>query len=735
MNERFNASLRLVKEKICQDSGSVLELLYRFTGSRYESLLPAGVVVLGMDHAVFLYLPSDHPTSRKAVLFEPFGMKDGRNSVMKFSSVRALSKQVANKLGPSDGDQFLCYIVKKRPAAIRAKLQEAVELKRTKIQDIENQLRLLSERENMKKARERKTETKEIAELQSKIERMKQYVEQKLSEQMLVSHPTYAEDLKVDSSFAEANGGPDSAPPVMQSLFSKREEKVQEKGPEGLNSVFLSGVSEMFSENEQKRECVPNLDSAFLDGVSEMFVESERLGRAESLGLDSATLDGIAELFAKQKTRSNVRLGLDSEVLDGMADIFARNKESKPFIASLDSANLDGLAELFARKPSQNEECRHGLDSSWMDGVADLFTKEPEEDPARAAIDERVRQKILDSFRSKKLEILQQRRAETSIARERRIRCRDSLMKILEEEDEPSPASDGSEEDSIGVVNAEGGAHLEEEFEGRDSVNPGEDPPSPPPQKAAVSIEIPLDDNPDRQVKRMIKFEEVKARRMMESKALNSARSHAKGKQANYSIPLVASAPGRPLNSARTVDSYSSLWQEFKHERKEREGDILPGPSCKEGHPISRQTSYRPSAPEIEPSIRITSKSNMQVVINAITNVCLAGHIHMRRRENVIRGLQDRVASGKKDFQGAQFIILVRSEVSLKFRGVYLVDRVIGHLRKLQGAKQLPQTVSDDMIESFYKYNTGQRNFTKISTKSITKTTDAVALDPKFFQQ
>jgi len=191
------------------------------------------------------------------------------------------------------------------------------------------------------------------------------------------------------------------------------------------------------------------------------------------------------------------------------------------------------------------------------------------------------------------------------------------------------------------------------------------------------------------------------------------------------------------LDSAHTSSGRRGEGQPSSLQQHRRQS--LDETSVFTGGVTSARGTHPPSVcelpPEIAPTIEIATKSNLKLIMNAITHVCLAGAHHVQRRDNIIRGLEDRSSSGLAEFRNAQYVILFRNEVALKFRGIYVVDRDTNSLRKFQGAKHLPATVDASMIDSFYKYNTGQKRFLRISTKSITRTTDAVALNPKFFPQ
>jgi len=215
-------------------------------------------------------------------------------------------------------------------------------------------------------------------------------------------------------------------------------------------------------------------------------------------------------------------------------------------------------------------------------------------------------------------------------------------------------------------------------------------------------------------------------------RALNAAKmasSNDENEQRNEQRRAKRLGGPQTLGGVAKVGSSSSGPEE--PDRPKRRSSFSGGPpiSSRRNTPASKEVT----PPEIEPAIQITSKSNFKVIVNAITHVCLAGAHQLQRRQSVISGLEERVASGKPEFAVGQYVILFRNEVSLKFRGVYLVESGTGQLIKLQGSKSLPGTVDPSMIDTFFKYNTGSKSFQPLGSRSVTKTTDAVALNPKYF--
>ena len=71
-------------------------------------------------------------------------------------------------------------------------------------------------------------------------------------------------------------------------------------------------------------------------------------------------------------------------------------------------------------------------------------------------------------------------------------------------------------------------------------------------------------------------------------------------------------------------------------------------------------------------------------------------------------------------------LVLFGSEEALTFRGIYLRDPEAGVVEKIFGLG--PGEIDEREIVGFYKYNSGRKTFQKITSESLTSTTDAIAI-------
>ncbi|XP_021371449.1 calmodulin-regulated spectrin-associated protein 1-B-like isoform X2 [Mizuhopecten yessoensis] len=116
--------------------------------------------------------------------------------------------------------------------------------------------------------------------------------------------------------------------------------------------------------------------------------------------------------------------------------------------------------------------------------------------------------------------------------------------------------------------------------------------------------------------------------------------------------------------------------------------------------------------------VKPSSKSNRHIIINAISHCCLAGCVNSELKAKVLEEM------AKSDAK--HFIILFRDH-SCQYRSVYEYYPETEDIYKIHGIG--PKQITNKMIEKFYKYNSGTKGFSEISsTKHISVSIDAVAI-------
>merc|ERR1712223_81716 len=112
-----------------------------------------------------------------------------------------------------------------------------------------------------------------------------------------------------------------------------------------------------------------------------------------------------------------------------------------------------------------------------------------------------------------------------------------------------------------------------------------------------------------------------------------------------------------------------------------------------------------------------TTKSNRTIVLNAIEYVVFPGVVNADTRNRVLDVI-DRCDC-------PHFLLLFR-DAKCQFRGLYAYYPDTEEVYKIYGTG--PKQVTENMYESFFKYNSGGKKFTKIHTKHLTVTIDAFTI-------
>merc|ERR1712051_672641 len=112
-----------------------------------------------------------------------------------------------------------------------------------------------------------------------------------------------------------------------------------------------------------------------------------------------------------------------------------------------------------------------------------------------------------------------------------------------------------------------------------------------------------------------------------------------------------------------------------------------------------------------------TTKSNRTIVLNAIEFVVFPGVVNADTRNRVLEVI-DRCDC-------PHFLLLFR-DAKCQFRGLYAYYPDTEEVYKIYGTG--PKQIGSNMFESFFKYNSGGKKFTKIHTKSLTVTIDAFTI-------
>ncbi|CAF1215753.1 unnamed protein product, partial [Didymodactylos carnosus] len=132
-------------------------------------------------------------------------------------------------------------------------------------------------------------------------------------------------------------------------------------------------------------------------------------------------------------------------------------------------------------------------------------------------------------------------------------------------------------------------------------------------------------------------------------------------------------------------------------------------------------TLIEPKYPLAKP---LSSKSNKQTIINSLSQVILAGLVNTKIREQVCNDIE-------KCDSARHFIILFRDQ-RLQYRGIYTYQpEQTNRIERLTGNG--PREITNDMIETYYKYNNGSKKFSDVPIKSFSVQCDAISIQNQFW--
>jgi hypothetical protein len=215
--------------------------------------------------------------------------------------------------------------------------------------------------------------------------------------------------------------------------------------------------------------------------------------------------------------------------------------------------------------------------------------------------------------------------------------------------------------------------------------------------------------------------------------------------------PIVISTFGTPIDSASNADIFnnsdfnepiSTPSLSFVRMAELRSNKISSQPTKIDSRTLPRSSARSTTEPPIplipisEPRYPLakplSSKSNKQTIINALTQVILAGRVNDRVREQVCEDIERHTEKYK------HFIILFRDS-RLQFRSIYTFTPTTttsdspARIERLYG--QGPREITESMVENFYKYNNGSKKFSQVPIKSFSVQCDAITILNNYWTQ
>ena len=129
------------------------------------------------------------------------------------------------------------------------------------------------------------------------------------------------------------------------------------------------------------------------------------------------------------------------------------------------------------------------------------------------------------------------------------------------------------------------------------------------------------------------------------------------------------------------------------------------------------------------PKKAFTKQNNTKIIKNALQNVSLAGEMGRREREEVNAVIDSTSANYVVLFKG----VLGRTDYRALYRQDYSEHDEDGQIVKVHGAPGAPATISANMVDGFYKYNSGAKEFVALGKqRHFTATTDGISLKKEY---
>eukprot|EP00736_Rhodelphis_marinus_P008941 Rmarinus@m.10645 len=172
-----------------------------------------------------------------------------------------------------------------------------------------------------------------------------------------------------------------------------------------------------------------------------------------------------------------------------------------------------------------------------------------------------------------------------------------------------------------------------------------------------------------------------------------------------HATPHTASGRGRGDGMARTATPTQTPTQPGRKldvPRRGGRGGGKPSPA-----PATRKGSA------------VGTTSNRPRIRNALSFVCLAAKASEKEKKEVLQVLAEKVSV-------SHFVVLLREGKGLPFRALYGLDPHTAVLHHLSGLG--PKSIHVEMVQDFYKYDSGAKEFKMLTSREFNASTDAVTL-------
>jgi hypothetical protein len=239
----------------------------------------------------------------------------------------------------------------------------------------------------------------------------------------------------------------------------------------------------------------------------------------------------------------------------------------------------------------------------------------------------------------------------------------------------------------------------------------------------------------DEKVRRQIAIEKRKEqarRKKIEEERLHEEREQEEAKlRAEQQARELAEAEVRRSEEDRRLTHITTVSRGKERPGKHGSIDSYPNQQSKmrttseQNGQIGSKERFAVAFAETAPSQpKLATRSNRQLIQNAVSHFCLAGDVNRQLKEQVLQVLEQSEA--------VHFVILFRDVSGKKFRALYSCESDIGQLLKLYGRG--PRHATSQMISELFKYNSGSKSFQLIQSKTLSLSVDAFTIASHFWQ-
>jgi len=191
------------------------------------------------------------------------------------------------------------------------------------------------------------------------------------------------------------------------------------------------------------------------------------------------------------------------------------------------------------------------------------------------------------------------------------------------------------------------------------------------------------------------------------------------------SPPKEAVFPAKDPIEAEVRPARDSRRMEFEKPRHRPSQSPRPAPRSPPGEEEAKgkavdEAKYRRH--KNLPKLVYSKPSNRKLIKNAVLQVCLAGEAYKLQREEVLKLIEDHS-------DVCNFVIVFRGELGRQdLKALYEYDSTTEAVRKLYGPGMWPDVLEPALVHSYYRYDSGAKEFRLLQCHGFSISTDAVVL-------